>query len=217
MRQASRALGTRAPFPAVEDGLGRGDAGGPGAEWRWRGRPRKASRGWGRHHTKGVGQAPHETVLDGKPVVRDGGPHRGLRLRAAGRRLPALEEGAAETHGPRNERGGRRRGHGLPGRSPHAAARQVRRRGPPSAAPVPSPGQRGLRSPARSLRGGPAVRGRAGRSPSGGAAGRDWSSRWWNPGWRVLDGAVARWSATVAPQLGRWEFLPADHTRPGQP
>jgi hypothetical protein len=52
-----------------------------------------------------------------------------------------------------------------------------------SAAPRPSPGRQARRSPACSRRDGAGIRGRAGRSAPGGAAGSNWTSRWWNPGW----------------------------------
>ena len=46
----------------------------------------------------------------------------------ARRRLQAVGEGLGEIQGLRDGRGGRRRGHRLSGRSPHTAARQIRRR-----------------------------------------------------------------------------------------
>ena len=57
-------------------------------------------------------------------VGRDGGGG----LHEAGRRLPAVGEGLGEMQGPREERGDRRRDHRLPGRSPHATARQIQHR-----------------------------------------------------------------------------------------
>ena len=118
------------------------------------------------------------TWVDG----RDGGGG----LQEAGRCLPALGEGLAEIQGPRDERGDRRHSHRPSGHSPHAAARQVRRPRPPSvrrAAPPPSPRRQVRRSLACSLRDGAVIRGQAGRSASGGAAGKRWTSRWWNPSW----------------------------------
>jgi hypothetical protein len=56
------------------------------------------------------------------------GRDEGDGLHEAGRRLPAVGEGLGEMQGSRDERGDRRRDHRLPGRSPHAAARQIRHR-----------------------------------------------------------------------------------------